>query len=79
MGSARQTGGDGRIRCVTAPVLVRGKVQVDRHSIAFLVQYCPRHGEKPFQMPKPTTMHQSIARIPGLETCYTSTDWCGDE
>lgn len=75
MGSPRQTGGDGGFQCVPAPVLVRGEVQVDRHSIAFLVgTYCPRHGEKSFQMPK-STMHQSIGRIPGFESCY----WCGDE
>lgn len=41
MGSARQTGGDGGIQCVSAPVLVRGEVQVDRHSIAFLVVVVP--------------------------------------
>lgn len=62
-----RTGGDGGIQCVPAPALVRGEVQVDRHSIAVLGLSCS-HSSKPFQMPKPN-MHRSIGHIPGHETC----------
>lgn len=48
-----RTGGDGGIQCVPAPALVRGEVQVDRHSIAVLGLSCS-HSENHSRCPSLT-------------------------